>query len=67
MKEHVPHADYRITPPALGALQESAEAYLVNLFEDANFCCLHRSRITIHPKDMKLAMYIRGPTDPGHC
>jgi histone H3 len=42
------------------ALQESAEQYLVGLFEDTNLCCIHAKRVTIHPKDIQLARRIRG-------
>ncbi len=42
------------------ALQEAAEAYLVGLFEDSNLCAIHAKRITIMPKDMQLALRIRG-------
>jgi histone H3 len=41
-------------------LQEAAEAYLVGLFEDTQFCALHAKRVTIMPKDMQLARRIRG-------
>ena len=37
------------------ALQESAEAYLVGLLEDSNLCAIHAKRVTIMPKDIKLA------------
>ena len=50
----------RIAAPALGALQEAAEAYLVSLFEDANLVTIHCKRITIYPKDIQLARRIRG-------
>ena len=40
---------------AILALQESAEAYLVGLFEDSNLCAIHAKRVTIMPKDMQLA------------
>eukprot|EP00307_Rebecca_sp_RCC1486_P005453 CAMPEP_0119419086 /NCGR_PEP_ID=MMETSP1335-20130426/19946_1 /TAXON_ID=259385 /ORGANISM="Chrysoculter rhomboideus, Strain RCC1486" /LENGTH=232 /DNA_ID=CAMNT_0007444371 /DNA_START=40 /DNA_END=740 /DNA_ORIENTATION=- len=40
---------------ALMALQESAEEYLVHLFEDANLCAIHGKRVTIMPKDIQLA------------
>ena len=40
-------------------MQEAAEAYLVGVFEDANLCCLHAKRVTIHKKDMELARRIR--------
>jgi histone H3 len=45
---------------ALLALQEAAEAYLVGLFNNTNECTLHAKRVTIMPKDMQLALRIRG-------
>ena len=45
---------------AILALQESAEAYLVDLFEDTNLCAIHAKRVTIMPKDIQLARRIRG-------
>ena len=45
---------------AVEALQEAAEYYLTNLFDDANLCALHAKRITLQPKDMQLALRIRG-------
>lgn len=53
-------APTRIQSAALAALHEAAEAYLVGLFEDANLCALHAKRITIMPKDIRLARRIRG-------
>ncbi|CAG2102075.1 unnamed protein product, partial [Medioppia subpectinata] len=53
-------ADLRCQSAALGALQEAAEAYLVGLLEDANLCAIHAKRVTIQPKDLKLAKRIRG-------
>jgi histone H3 len=50
----------RVSPGALLAMQESAEAYLVKLFEDANLCAMHAKRVTIMPKDIQLARRIRG-------
>jgi histone H3/H4 len=32
---------------ALFALQEATEAFLVNLFHDANLCAIHAKRVTI--------------------
>lgn len=52
--------DLRFQSGALGALQESAEAYLVGLFEDTNLCAIHAKRVTIMPKDMQLARRLRG-------
>ena len=46
---------YRVTLAMMMALQEAAEAYLVQLLEDSNLCAIHAKRITIQPKDMQLA------------
>ena len=50
----------RFQSTALMALQEAAEAYLVNLFENTVLCAIHARRVTIMPKDMILARRIRG-------
>ena len=50
----------RLQSTALLALQESAEHYLVGLFEDTNLCAIHAKRVTIMPKDIQLARRIRG-------
>nr|CAH7748985.1 unnamed protein product [Callosobruchus chinensis] len=50
----------RIQSAALSALQESAEMYLVQLLSDANKCAMHARRITVMPKDMQLALDMRG-------
>jgi histone H3 len=52
--------DVRFQSSAIMALQESAEAFLVGLFEDTNLCANHAKRVTIMPKDMALARRIRG-------
>lgn len=52
--------DYRFQSYALYALQQASEAFLVGLFEDSNLCCIHAKRVTLMPKDMRLAMRIRG-------
>ncbi|CAD5124631.1 DgyrCDS12900 [Dimorphilus gyrociliatus] len=48
-------ADIRFQCLALDCLQEAAEAYIVQLFEDTNLCCIHARRVTIMPKDILLA------------
>jgi len=53
-------SDLRFQSQAVLALQESAEAYLVGLFEDTNLCAIHAKRVTIMPKDIQLARRIRG-------
>lgn len=45
---------------AIIALQEAAEAYLVGFFEDTNLAAIHAKRVTIQPKDMRLAYRLRG-------
>ena len=46
--------DVRFTDVALNALQEAAEAYLVDMFEGVNLLAIHRKVVTIHPRDMTL-------------
>ena len=45
---------------SLFAFQESVEAFSIGLFEDVNLCAIHVRRVTIMPKDMQLALRIRG-------
>ena len=52
--------DLRFQSAAILCLQEAAEAYLVQLFDDANLCAIHTRRVTIMPKDILLARRIRG-------
>ena len=49
---------YRVTPAMMMALQEAAEAHLVQLLEDSNLCAIHAKCIPIQPKDMQLARRI---------
>lgn len=51
---------YRIQPEALQALQEAAETYLVQYFEDSYACTLHARRCTLVPRDMALIQHLRG-------
>jgi len=53
-------ADFRYQSGALSALQEATEAYIIGLFEDTNLCAIHAKRVTIMPRDIQLAMRIRG-------
>ena len=52
--------DLRFKPSAILALQEASECYLIGLFEDTNLCAIHARRVTIMPKDIRLARRIRG-------
>ena len=55
--------DYRWQANACLALHEGYEAYLVGLFEDCVLECIHGKRVTVMPKDMHVAMRIRGEWD----
>ena len=53
-------SDLRFQSNAVLALQEAAESYMVNLFEDINLCAIHAKRVTIMNRDIALARRIRG-------
>jgi len=57
--DHAP-LGVRFAASAIEALREAAEAYMVHLFEDVNMCAMHAKRVTILPKDLQLALRIRG-------
>ena len=46
--------DLRFQAMALLTLQEAVEAYIMNLFEDANLCAIHGKHITLMSKDFQL-------------
>lgn len=52
--------DVRFEGRAMNALQEAAEAYIVDLFESANLCAIHGKRVTLMVKDLHLARRLRG-------
>ena len=54
------NVEFRVTPAIVMALQEAAEAYLVQLLEDSNLCTIHTKRIIIQPKDIQFARQIHG-------
>eukprot|EP00767_Chilomastix_cuspidata_P003492 gnl/Chilomastix_cuspidata/361.p1 GENE.gnl/Chilomastix_cuspidata/361~~gnl/Chilomastix_cuspidata/361.p1 ORF type:complete len:159 (+),score=67.53 gnl/Chilomastix_cuspidata/361:58-477(+) len=47
--------DVRFQAQAIAALQEAAEAFVVNLMEDTNLCAIHCKRVTIMKRDIVLA------------
>ena len=53
-------SDLRFNSEAFCAIQEACEAYMVSIFEDTNLCAIHAKRVTIMPKDINLALRIRG-------
>lgn len=53
-------SELRFQEAAIMALQEAAEMFLTNLFEDTNLVTVYNKRQTIKPRDMQLAMRLRG-------
>jgi histone H3 len=54
------HGDnLKFQPKALEALQEAAEAHLVDLLSKSNLCAIHAKRETVMPSDMRLVVEIR--------
>lgn len=45
---------------AVAVLQQAGEAYLAEVWEEANVCAAHAKRVTITVKDIRLACRIRG-------
>jgi histone H2A len=52
--------DLEIEPAFVKAMYDKLEAYLVGLLEDANLQTLHRSDVTVRPKDIQISRRIRG-------
>ena len=50
----------RFQSSAVDALQEAAEAYIVGVLNDANMCCYFAKRTNLMPKDVHLALRLRG-------
>jgi histone H3/H4 len=50
----------RFEQEAIETLQHATESYFVGLFEDTQTAAIHAGRVTIQPKDMQLAMRLRG-------
>lgn len=53
----------RIQSSALAALQEAAEMYMVQFFEDSLLCTLHAKRVTLMIQDCHLMRRLRGPAE----
>ena len=45
---------------AIAALQEAAENFIVGLFKDVNLLAVYAKRVTELPRDIRLALRIRG-------
>ena len=50
----------RFQSTAIAALQEAAKYFIVGLFEDVNLLAVHAKRVTVMPRDIRLALRIRG-------
>ncbi|KAK5716791.1 histone H3.1 [Elasticomyces elasticus] len=57
-------ANLRFQKSAIDAIQESAEAFLVSMFEGVNLLAIHAKRVTIQQKDVELLRRIL--VDFGH-
>ena len=53
-----PSVQVRFQSTALAALQEAEENFLVGLFEDVNLLAVHAKRVTVMPRDIRLALRI---------
>ena len=50
----------RFQSTAIAALQVATENFIVGLFEDVNLLAVHAKRVTVMPRDIRLALRIRG-------
>ena len=55
-----PSVQVHFQSTALAALLEAAENFLIGLFEDVNLLAVHAKRVTVMPRDIRLALRIRG-------
>ena len=55
-----PSVQVQFQSTAIAALHEAADNFIVGLFEDINLLAVHAKRVTIMPRDIRLALRIRG-------
>ena len=60
-----PSMQVRFQSMAIAALQEAAENFIVGLFEDINLLAIHAKRVTVMPRNIRLALRIRETTTAG--
>ena len=53
-----PSMQVRFQSTAIVALQEAAENFIVGLYEDVNLLAVHAKRVTVMPRDIRLAFRI---------
>ena len=56
----IPSVQVRFQSTAIAALQEATENFIVGLFEDVNLLAVHAKCVTVMPRDIRLALRIRG-------
>ena len=54
----MPSVQVRFQLTALAALQEATEIFIVGLFVDVNLLAVHTRRVTVMPRDIRLALRI---------
>ena len=54
-----PSVQVHFQSTAIAALQEAAENVIVKHFEDVNLLMVHAKRVTVMPRDIRLALRIR--------
>ena len=55
-----PSIQVRFQSTAIAAPQEAGKNFIVGLFEDVNLLAVHAQRVTVMPRDIRLALRIRG-------
>ena len=55
------------TPGTIDALQVATEDFTTELNEDVYSCAIHAKRVTVQPKDVKLAFKLRRDEEKMHC
>jgi histone H3 len=60
LSQNIGKSNPRMQTTADLALQEAAEAFMIDVFSDTNLCAMHSKHVTITAKDMVLACRIQG-------
>ena len=55
-----PSVQVHFQSTAIAALQEAAKNFIVGLFEIVNLLAVHAKRVTVMPRDIRLALRIKG-------
>ena len=55
-----PSVQVHFQSTAIAAPQEAAENFIVGLFEDVNLLAVHTKRVTVMPRDIRLALRMWG-------